>query len=52
MIQESRRLVRAGITQTQNSPESREGEIGVVLAGVTPVISVLERRAIGAVAQW
>src|SRR5439155_8226602 len=34
-----------------NSPGSREGELAVTLAGVTSVSSVLERRAIGAVAQ-
>src|SRR6185436_16666866 len=38
---------------TPNSPVSRERESqDLALAGVTSVISVLERRTIGAVAQW
>src|SRR2546428_13816855 len=34
-----------------NSPGGREGELAVTPAGVTAVSGVLERRAIGAVAQ-
>src|SRR5438093_11900923 len=38
--QESRRVVRAGRGGAPNSPGSREGELAVALAGVTPVSRV------------